>query len=66
MEKMEVIIRVNEAGQISVTGAIEKPLVCFGLLECAKQVVADYHREKMQRLAPPANVIAEALRSIKQ
>lgn len=57
---MELIIRLGDNGQVSVTGAIGNQLTAYGLLECAKQVITDHHREQ-QRLVQPTSTLLEQL-----
>jgi len=53
---MEMRILINDAGQVSVTGPIDNKLVCYGLLEVAKECIRDHH-EKAKTLVQPIAVI---------
>lgn len=58
---MELIIRLDDQGQVSVTGAIGDQLRAYGLLACAKDVIADYHRAQQARLVQPTSTLLEQL-----
>lgn len=51
-----VITFTTETGQINVSGPINDRLLSFGMLETAKSIVADKHREEAQRLVQPAGM----------
>jgi hypothetical protein len=53
MAQAQLIITLEDNGTVSVSGAIENKLLCFGLLECGKEAVAMFHAEK----AKPAGII---------
>jgi hypothetical protein len=38
----QLIINIDEKGQINVTGPIENKLLCYGILECARQAIQNY------------------------
>lgn len=39
-------------GQIGVNGPIQNPLVCYGMLECAKQAIAKTNEMNQGRIIP--------------
>jgi hypothetical protein len=45
---IELVIRVTPEGQINVTGPLHNKSLCYGLLECARDIVKD-HTDKMTR-----------------
>jgi hypothetical protein len=42
MAKMQIIIELDAQGQISVGGPIHDKVLCYGLLEAAKDAVRDH------------------------
>lgn len=61
--QVELKITVTEQGQIGVHGPLDQPLVCYGLLEMARQAIQKHH-EQAQRIVKPVGLIppAELLR----
>jgi hypothetical protein len=53
--KVELLIAVNDTGQVQVTGPIENKVLCYGLLAAAQDAVRDYHAIAAQRLVQPAS-----------
>lgn len=53
---MQIVIDVNDAGQVSVTGPLENKVVMFGLLEVAKHVVAAHEVKEAPKILRPAMV----------
>ena len=43
--QIKLIITMDAQGRVQVTGPIHDPLVCYGLLEFAKQTVAEFQRQ---------------------
>ncbi len=39
---VELIIKVNEQGQVSVAGPLQDKILCYGLLGMAHDVIRDY------------------------
>jgi len=56
-QAVELIIRLNAAGKVEVTGPVEQRLVCYGLLEVARDVIAAYQPAESRIVPPPAAVI---------
>lgn len=54
---LELKIMQDDAGQISISGPIENKLLCYGLLEVARDGIAEHHRQAAQRLVQPASVV---------
>jgi hypothetical protein len=44
--KVQMTITISEQGQLNVNGPIHDKLLCFGLLELAKEAVPEHHRKK--------------------
>lgn len=55
---IELIIRVDDAGQISVTGPIDNPLIAYGLLEAGRDAIRAHHEQAAKRLVRPVGVVA--------
>lgn len=53
MPRIELLIALDDTGQVQVTGPIDQTLLCYGLLEIARDVIAE-HKAKAQRLVQPA------------
>jgi hypothetical protein len=51
MEQVLTII-LNEAGELGVNGPIDNKMLSYGMLEVAKEAIAEHHRGK-QRLVQP-------------
>lgn len=56
----EVIIRLNRAGQITISGPIEQKLLVLGMLEAGKETLLNWHAEQRQK----ANSIEVAPRDL--
>lgn len=54
---MDLVIHIDDRGQVSLTGPIDNKLVCYGLLEVAKEIVADHHRQQQARLVQPSTAL---------
>jgi hypothetical protein len=55
MPKVELVIAMDDRGQVTVTGPIDQKLLCYGLLACARDAIADHHAVLAQRLVQPAS-----------
>jgi len=65
MPLMTLAITIDEKGQIQVTGPIENKLLCYGLLEIAKDVVHEHcERISNQRVVPAGPADVAALRGL--
>jgi hypothetical protein len=42
MNKVQLIITMDDAGNVSVSGPIENKLLCFGMIELAKLAIQNY------------------------
>lgn len=49
MPAVELRIVMNEAGDVQVSGPIENKLVCYGLLELARETIALHAAQVQQR-----------------
>jgi hypothetical protein len=52
MQPVELVIKLTPTGQVTVTGPIEQRLLCYGLLEVARDVIGA-HNPTEQRIVPP-------------
>ena len=41
--KMQLLIMMDEAGNIGIEGPIEQKMLCYGLLDCARDAIKDYN-----------------------
>jgi hypothetical protein len=48
MARMEIVITMDEAGRVSVNGPLENKILCFGLLEVAKEAIKDFEAPKVK------------------
>lgn len=55
---VQLTITLDDTGQISLAGPLDNKLVCYGLLELAKEAVQKIHDQAQRRvhLAPAAAV----------
>ena len=54
--KIEIVLM--DTGQVSVSGAIENKLLAYGLLEAAREAVADFHKNQDKKIvAPPLGLV---------
>jgi len=44
-------------GQVNVTGPVENGLVCYGMLECAKDAIRNFAAQRTQRAILPATAL---------
>lgn len=52
--KLEIIM--NEKGDIQVTGPIDQKYLCYGMLECARDSINDYHHARREAAQQPTIV----------
>lgn len=50
---VELKIVINEAGQVGISGPIENKMLCYGLLEIAREIIYT-HNEQNKKLVQPA------------
>lgn len=48
----QILITLDDAGQVKVEGAIDNKMAAFGLLEVAKESVSDYHKQAQHKVQP--------------
>jgi hypothetical protein len=46
--KVELIIQLDEKGQVSVSGPVENKILCYGLLEASKEAIRSFVAPKIQ------------------
>ncbi len=51
---IQLIITLDDKGQVSVNGPIDQTMFCFGLLEVAKDSIRKHGDEKARRVHAPA------------
>jgi hypothetical protein len=39
-------------GQVGVAGPIQNPLICYGMIECAKNAIAELAKQSQSRIVP--------------
>jgi hypothetical protein len=57
-ENNKLIIEALPDGSISVSGPIGKKMMCYGMLEMAKEAIHDYNLAN-QRLVQPVSILPE-------
>ena len=40
--KVQLLIEMNEQGQVNVSGPINQKMLCYGLLDCARDAIKDF------------------------
>jgi len=60
MPDVTLTITLSEAGQVSCTGPLENRLICYGLMELAKEVIREHSANMNRRVIPasPADQLA--------
>lgn len=54
--KVDLIISMNEAGQVSVNGPIGNKMLCYGLLGAAHDAIKDFcDKAAEQKIVKPSN-----------
>lgn len=48
----QLLITIDEAGQINVTGPINDPVLAYGMLECARDAIKDFNDHQQRRIVP--------------
>lgn len=55
-QKPRLIIELEPNGQVVVNGPIQNKLLCYGLLEAAKDAIKEYKPEEEKRIVVPQMV----------
>lgn len=56
MAVVKLTIEMNEQGQVSVNGPIPNKVLCYGLLETARDVIKDFNdKQGQQKIIAPTN-----------
>jgi hypothetical protein len=50
--KQQLVITINDKGEVSVSGPLENKLICYGLLEMAKDIIAAYTEQAQKQIKP--------------
>lgn len=53
MNKIQIIIELNTDGSVSVTGALHDKILCYGLLELARQTIERYVPKEQSIIVKP-------------
>lgn len=64
MAHIQLIITMDDQGQVSVNGPIQNQLLSFGLLEMAKTAISEHNKQqadKRVQLAPPGLAVPPVL-----
>jgi hypothetical protein len=48
----QLVVTIDEAGKISVTGPINDPILAYGMLECARDAIKDFNDQQAKRIIP--------------
>jgi hypothetical protein len=51
---LELKIMMDDAGQVTMSGPIENKILCYGLLEVARDGIAEHHANAAKQLVQPA------------
>lgn len=49
----QIVIAMDNRGQINVNGPLENKLLMLGLLECAKETVIEFSKKAQQNIVQP-------------
>ena len=50
--KAQLVITIAEGGKINVTGPIDDPILAYGMLAVAHDVIRDYNDQRESRIVP--------------
>jgi hypothetical protein len=53
---VELKITVDDVGRCSVSGPLEQPLLCYGLLVTGQVALQDHYRKQSERLVQPVSI----------
>jgi len=53
-EMARIIITINAAGQVNVEAPFDQRMLCYGLLEMAREVVYEQYKASQNRIVQPA------------
>jgi len=53
--KIQLVITLDEKGQLNVTGPIQQTVICFGILERAKDVIRKAADQAQPAIVAPTN-----------
>jgi hypothetical protein len=59
--RAQLIITLDHAGNIGVTGPITDKVLCYGMLGVAHDAIRDYNEEKARRIVPASTEELSAL-----
>jgi hypothetical protein len=53
---VQILIEMTPTGQVNVTGPVDNKVLCFGLLEAAKDAVREYAEQNAKRIVPATGI----------
>lgn len=59
--KAQLVITIAEGGKINVTGPIDDPILAYGMLEVARDVVREFNDQQNRRIVPASTEELSAL-----
>lgn len=55
MPDIQLIVTMTDTGQVGVQGPIDNPILCYGLLEIARQSIQAHIQKKGENLIQPVH-----------
>ncbi len=55
---IQLVVTLDETGQVGVSGPIQNQMLCFGLLEMAKIAINDHAKQNQQLVKPVHGILA--------
>lgn len=49
-----IVITLSPNMQVSVAGAIDNKMIAYGMLDCAREAIQEYHRQAESKIIKPA------------
>lgn len=63
---VQLILTMDETGSLQVAGPLDQTLLCYGMLEQAKDAIRNHHAQRANKVQPPSPAeMAAALRAVK-
>ncbi len=57
MNELTLTIKLTSAGAINVSGPIDNKILAYGLLEAAREAIADHHAKLSKSAIVPATMV---------
>lgn len=64
MKKIEITL--HDDGNVEAQGPVDNKVLCYGMLECAKDIIHDYGAAKASAGAPQNGILRPGLAAIRQ